>query len=74
MNAAQMAHFLKELGKGDEQLGIINVYQTGRLVGVGQTLAGIAAVYAVYRIGKWGYEKLAEYLQERRCLAEGQEV
>ena len=74
MNAAQMAHFLKDLGKGSEWLGITNVYRAGRLVGAGQTLAVIGGGYVVYRIGKWGYEKLAEYLQEKTYLAEGQVV
>ena len=38
MSGAQMAHFLKQVGKGSELAGIGAVYRAGWLVGAGQTL------------------------------------
>ena len=72
MNAAQMAHFLKDLGKGNEMLGIANLYRAGRFVGAGQALVCVGGGYIIYRIGKWGYEKLADYLKAKQYLAEGE--
>lgn len=65
MSGVQMAHFLKQVGKGSELVGIRAVYRTGWLVGAGQTLTALIAAYGMYRLGKWGYEKLIEYLQDR---------
>ena len=64
MSGAQMAHFLKQVGGGSELAGIGVVYRAGWLVGVGQTLVVGTAVYAVYRLGKWGYSKLMDYVQD----------
>ncbi len=74
MNAAQIAHFLKNVGKGSEWLGITNVYRAGWFVGAGQAVTVIGGDYIVYRIGKWGYKKLEECLREKSYLAEGQVV
>ena len=38
MSGAQIAHFLKLVGKGSELAGIKTVFQAGWIVGVGQTL------------------------------------
>ena len=65
MSGAQMAHFLKQVGKGSELVGIRAVYRTGWLVGAGQTLTALIAAYGMYRLGKWGYGKLIEYLQDQ---------
>ncbi|MBQ9008348.1 MAG: hypothetical protein IJ088_03335 [Clostridia bacterium] len=64
MNGAQIAHYLKIVGKGKEVAGITAIYRTGMLVGAGQAIVGIAAAYVVYCIGKWGYGKLMTYLQQ----------
>ena len=69
MNAAQIAHALKWLGRGRECLGIARVYNIGRLVGAAQTLAVVGAGCAVYFAGKWGAEKLAELRREQRLFA-----
>lgn len=65
MSGAQMAHFLKQVGQGSELAGIGAVYRTGRLVGASQTLIAVMAAYGIYRLGRWGYEKLIDFLQER---------
>lgn len=65
MSGAQMAHFLKRVGNGSELEGIVTVYRTGWLVGAGQLLTVVIAAHGVFRLGKWGYEKLVDYLQER---------
>lgn len=64
MSGAQMAHFLKQVGKGSKLAGIGAVFRAGWIVGVGQTLLVGAAVYGAYRLGRWGYEKIQEYYQE----------
>ena len=64
MSGAQMAHFRKQVGNGSELAGIGAVYRTGWFDGAGQTLTAMITVYGVYRLGKWGYEKLADHLQE----------
>lgn len=69
MSGAQMAHFLKQLGKGSELTGISVVYQIGWLVGVGQTLLTGMAVYGAYRLGKWSYRKLKGYFQDSGYIA-----
>ncbi len=74
MNGAQIAHFLKQMGKGSELAGIGAIYRTGCLVGAGQTLIAMLAAYGMYRIGKWGYEKLIDYLQERGHIEAAGEV
>ena len=74
MSGAQMAHFLKQVGKGSELAGIRTVYRTGWLVGAGQTLLAGIAVYGTYRIGRWGYRKLMDYLQENGYIAVPGEV
>lgn len=63
MSGAQMAHFLKQVGKGSELAGIGVVYTTGWIVGAGQTLLACIAVYGTYRLGKWGYGRVINYLQ-----------
>ena len=46
MSGAQIAHFLKQVGKGSELAGIGVVYRAGWLVGVGQSLiAGIMSFF-----------------------------
>lgn len=74
MSGAQIAHFLKLAGKGREAAGIVAVYRTGLLVGAGQTLAVLGAGYGVYRLGKWGFEKLKEHLQKNDYIAVAGEV
>ena len=64
MSGAQIAHFLKQVGKGNELAGIGAVYRTGWLVGAGQALTTSIAAYVMFRLGKWGYGKLMDYLQE----------
>ena len=66
--------FLKSVGKGSEAAGVVAVYRAGWLVGAGQTLAVIGAGYGVYRLGRWGYEKLMEYLQQNRYIEIAGEV
>lgn len=70
MNAAQIAHFLKDLGKGSEVLGIANLYRAGRIVGAVQALVRVGGGYIIYRIGKWGYEKLVDYMKDRQYLTQ----
>lgn len=65
MSGAQISHFLKQVGKGSELAGIGKVYCAGWLAGVGQTLTVVGAGYGVYRLGRWGYIKLMEYMKER---------
>ena len=74
MSASQIAHFLKAVGKGSESAGIVAVYRVGWLVGAGQTLAVIGAGYGAYRLGRWGYEKLMEHLQQNRYIEAAGEV
>ena len=74
MSGAQMAHFLKQVGKGSELAGIGAVYRAGWLVGAGQTLTAIIAAYGICRLGKWGYEKLVDYLQDRGYIVAAGEV
>ncbi len=74
MSGAQIAHFLKQVGKGSELAGIGVVYRTGWRVGAGQTLTAMIAAYGMYRLGKWGYEKLIDYLQERGHIEAAGEV
>ena len=74
MSGAQMAHFLKQVGKGSELAGIGVVYRTGWLVGAGQTLLAGIAVWGTYRLGRWGYTKLMGYLQENGYIAVPGEV
>lgn len=74
MSTSQIAHFLKAVGKGSEAAGVVAVYRAGWLVGAGQTLAVIGAGYGVYRLGRWGYEKLMEYLQQNRYMEISGEV
>lgn len=74
MSGAQMAHFLKQVGKGSELAGIGPVYRAGWLVGAGQTLLAGIAVYGAYRLGRWGYTKLMEHLEENGYIAVPGEV
>lgn len=74
MSGAQMAHFLKHVGKGSELAGIGAVYRAGWLVGAGQTLLAGIAVWGTYRLGRWGYTKLMGYLQENGYIAVPGEV
>ena len=69
MSGAQMAHFLKQVGKGSELAGIGAVFRAGWIVGVGQTLLVGITVYGAYRLGRWGYEKIQEYNHESGCIA-----
>lgn len=64
MSGAQIAHFLKQVGKGSELAGVETVFRTGWIVGVGQTLLAGVAAYGAYRLGKWGYEKVREYIEK----------
>ena len=74
MSASQIAHFLKAVGKGSEAAGVVAVYRAGWLVGAGQTLAVIGAGVCVYKLGKWGYEKLTEHLRDDGYIAAAGEV
>lgn len=74
MSGAQMAHFLKQVGKGSELVGIGAVYRAGWLVGAGQTLLAGIAVWGTYRLGRWGCRKLMDYLQENGYIAVPGEV
>lgn len=64
MSGAQIAHFLKQVGKGSELAGVETFFRTGWIVGVGQTLLAGVAAYGAYRLGKWGYEKVMEYIEK----------
>ena len=68
MSGAQIAHYLKVVGNGKEAAGIIAVYHAGWLVGIRQTLMVINAGYGAYLLGKWGYKKLTEYIQENETI------
>lgn len=74
MSGAQIAHWLKVVGKGSELTGIRAVYRAGWLAGAGQATAVLIGGCAVFCIGKWGYEKLQEHLHEQECLAVPGEV
>lgn len=74
MSGAQMAHFLKQVGQGSELEGIGAVYRAGWLVGAGQTLLADIAVWETYRLGRWGYRRLMDYLQENDYIAVSGEV
>lgn len=69
MSAAQIAHFLKVVGKGQEAAGVVAVYRAGILVGAGEVIAGGIAAYAMYHIGKWGYEKLKDHRHDNKHIA-----
>lgn len=69
MNASQLAHLLKDLGRGSMQAGILGVYRSGMITGAGYTLILIGAGYGTYLLGKWGYEKMMDYLQEQEVIA-----
>ena len=62
------------VGNGSELEGIVTVYRTGWLVGAGQLLTVVIAAHGVFRLGKWGYEKLIDYLQERGYIVAAGEV
>lgn len=74
MNGAQIAHLLKVIGKGSELTGINRLYRYGRYVGAGQILLAVIAALGTYQLGKWGYRKLMEYLQENDFIAISGEV
>ena len=74
MSGSQMAHFLKQVGKGSELAGIGAVFRAGWIVGVGQTLLVGAAAYGAYRLGRWGYEKIQELTQANSCITVGGDV
>ncbi len=74
MSGAQIAHFLKQVGKGSELAGIGVVYHVGWHVGVGQTLIAGIAVYGTYRLGKWGYGRIMNYLLENGYISVAGEV
>ena len=74
MSGAQMAHFLKQVGNGSELAGIGAVYRAEWLVGAGQTLLAGITVWGTYRLGRWGYRKLMDYLQENGYIAVPGEV
>lgn len=74
MSGAQIAHYLKQVGGGSEMAGIGVVYRAGWLVGVGQTLVVGTAVYGAYRLGKWGYGKLMDYIQGNGYIVASGEV
>jgi len=74
MSGAQIAHFLKQVGKGSELAGVETVFRAGWIVGVGQTLLVGAATYGAYRLGKWGYEKVREYIGKNDCITACGEV
>jgi len=74
MSGSQIAHFLKDVGKGSELAGVGVVYRTDQLVGAGQALIAVGAGYCVYQIGKWGYGKLMEYLEEYGYITAAGEV
>lgn len=74
MSGAQIAHWLKAVGKGSELARILAVYRTGLVVGAGQTIAVVVGGYPAFRIGKWGYEKLMDYLQQNGYLEAAGEV
>lgn len=74
MSCAQMAHFLKQVGKGSELAGIGAVFRAGWIVGVGQTLLVGAAAYGAYRLGKWSYEKIQEFTQANSYITVGGDV
>ena len=74
MSGAQIAHFLKLVGKGSELAGIKTVFQAGWIVGVGQTLLVGATAYGAYRLGKWGYEKIREYIRKNEYITACGEV
>lgn len=62
------------MGNGSELEGIVTVYRTGWLVGAGQLLTVVIAAQWCFRLGKWGYEKLVDYLQERGYIVAAGEV
>lgn len=74
MSAAQMARLLKNLGRGSEYAGILKLFRTGVLVGAGYAAIAVAAGYVGYRLGKWGLDKLSDYLQYRGYIAVTGEV
>lgn len=74
MSGAQMAHFLKQVGKGSELAEIGAVFRAGWIVGVGQTLLVGADAYGAYRLGKWGYEKIQEFTQANSYITVGGDV
>ena len=65
MSGPEIAHFLKEYGDGDEFSGVVNVFLTGTAVGVGGTVIIGAAGYSIYRLGRWGLKKVAQYLETK---------
>lgn len=64
----------KQVGNGSELEGIVTVYRTGWLVGAGQLVTVVIAAHGVFRLGKWGYEKLVDYLQVRGYIVAAGEV
>ncbi len=41
--------------------GVFEGFKMGELVGAGKTAVVITAAYGLYRLGKWGKEKAAQY-------------
>ena len=74
MSGSQIAHNLKLLGNGSEAAGVVAVYRAGKFVGAAQALTAAAAAYCVYRLGRWGWDKLTEYLQARGYAAADEAV
>ncbi len=68
MNGAEIAHMLKELGNGQEALGLEEVFQSGKLVGAVETVLSIGFVIGFFKLNRWGYNKLIESIQERRNM------
>lgn len=68
MNGAEIAHMLKELGNGQEALGLEEIFQFGKFVGVAETVLSIGCIIGFCKLSRWGYKKLIEYIEERRNM------
>jgi len=65
MSASKISHFLKECGNGDEWQGVINIYESGIIVGAGTLAALGLAGYGVYRLSKWGINRCRRAMSQR---------
>ncbi|MBQ7518749.1 MAG: hypothetical protein IJU12_00370 [Clostridia bacterium] len=74
MSGAEIAHYLKNIGHGNEWGGVLTTYRNGFLVGVGSTLIIIGAGVGVYKLAKWGYGKSKAYLAETSPITVAGEV
>ena len=69
MNCAEIAHLLKSLGKGQEALGVVKLFNAGKIVGAGEVLIIAGGAIGLYKLCTWGYQKISNYIEDQRKTA-----